>query len=99
MYMISLYFCTHSSSKLAKDNESDTFRMRIQRIQHEIAPVYFEAAEKLGRLLAKQHIRLINGAGSIGLMRSVADAVLKNGGEVTGVIPTSWSNRTGITQG
>ena len=43
-----------------------------------IAPVYFEAAEKLGRLLAKQHIRLINGAGSIGLMRSVADAVLKN---------------------
>ena len=52
-----------------------------------IAPVYFEAAEKLGSLLAKQHIRLINGAGSIGLMRSVADAVLKNGGEVTGVIP------------
>ena len=31
-----------------------------------IAPVYFEAAEKLGSLLAKQHIRLINGAGSIG---------------------------------
>ena len=48
-----------------------------------IAPVYFEAAEKLGSLLAKQHIRLINGAGSIGLMSSVADAVLKNGGEVT----------------
>ena len=52
-----------------------------------IASVYFEAAEKLGSLLAKQHIRLINGAGSIGLMRSVADAVLENGGEVTGVIP------------
>ena len=52
-----------------------------------IAPVYFEEAEKLGRLLAKQHISLINGDGSIGLMRSVADAVLKNGGEVTGVIP------------
>ena len=51
-----------------------------------IASVYFEAAEKLGSLLAKQHIRLINGAGSIGLMRSVADAVLKNGGEVTGGI-------------
>ena len=32
-----------------------------------IDPVYFEAAEKLGSLLAKQHIRLINGAGSIGL--------------------------------
>ena len=67
-----------------------------------IAPVYFEAAEKLGRLLAKQHIRLINGAGSIGLMRSVADAVLKNGGEVTGVIPhfmveQNW-HHTGLTE-
>jgi len=67
-----------------------------------IAPVYFEAAEKLGSLLAKQHIRLINGAGSIGLMRSVADAVLKNGGEVTGVIPhfmveQNW-HHTGLTE-
>ena len=67
-----------------------------------IAPKYFDAAEKLGRLLAKQHIRLINGAGSIGLMRSVADAVLKNGGEVTGVIPhfmveQNW-HHTGLTE-
>lgn len=52
-----------------------------------IDSVYFEAAEELGRLFAERHIRLINGAGSIGLMRSVADAVLENGGEVTGVIP------------
>lgn len=52
-----------------------------------IDSTYFQAAEELGRLLADHHIRLINGAGSIGLMRSVADAVLENGGEVTGVIP------------
>ncbi|WP_294473169.1 TIGR00730 family Rossman fold protein [uncultured Bacteroides sp.] len=52
-----------------------------------IDTVYFKAAEDLGRLLAEHHIRLINGAGSIGLMRSVADAVLDNGGKVTGVIP------------
>ena len=50
-----------------------------------IDAVYFQAADTLGRLLAEHRIRLINGAGSIGLMRSVADAVLKNGGEVTGV--------------
>lgn len=67
-----------------------------------IASVYFEAAERLGRLLAEQHIRLINGAGSIGLMRSVADAVLENGGEVTGVIPhfmveQNW-HHTGLTE-
>jgi len=48
---------------------------------------YFNAAERLGRLLALNKIRLINGGGSIGLMRSVSDAVLSEGGEVTGVIP------------
>lgn len=52
-----------------------------------IDEVYFNAARQLGQLLAKRRVRLINGAGSIGLMRSVADAVLENGGEVTGVIP------------
>lgn len=52
-----------------------------------IDEVYFNAARQLGQLLAKRRIRLINGAGSIGLMRSVADTVLENGGEVTGVIP------------
>ena len=52
-----------------------------------IDEVYFNAARQLGQLLAKRHIRLINGAGSLGLMRSVADAVLENGGKVTGVIP------------
>ena len=67
-----------------------------------IDPVYFTAAETLGRLLADHHIRLINGAGSIGLMRSVADAVLANGGEVTGVIPhfmveQNW-HHTGLTE-
>lgn len=67
-----------------------------------IDAVYFQAAEALGRLLAEHHIRLINGAGSIGLMCSVADAVLKNGGEVTGVIPRfmveqNW-HHTGLTE-
>lgn len=67
-----------------------------------IDPVYFRAAEELGRLLAEYRIRLINGAGSIGLMCSVADAVLKNGGEVTGVIPRfmveqNW-HHTGLTE-
>lgn len=67
-----------------------------------IDAVYFQAAEALGRLLAEHRIRLINGAGSIGLMRSVADAVLKSGGEVTGVIPhfmveQNW-HHTGLTE-
>lgn len=52
-----------------------------------IAPAYFHAAQELGRLLAQHHIRLINGAGGIGLMGAIADAVLAEGGKVTGIIP------------
>jgi uncharacterized protein (TIGR00730 family) len=52
-----------------------------------IAPVYFAAAEELGRLLALQGINLINGAGSIGLMAATSHAALANGGTVSGVIP------------
>ena len=67
-----------------------------------IDPIYFEAAESLGRLLGKQQIRLINGAGAIGLMRAVADAALAAGGAVTGVIPhfmveQGW-HHTGLTE-
>ena len=58
-----------------------------------IDAVYFQAADTLGRLLAEHHIRLINGAGSIGLMRSVADAVLKNGG----MVEQNW-HHTGLTE-
>ena len=67
-----------------------------------IAPVYFAAAEELGRLLALQGINLINGAGSIGLMAATSDAALANGGTVTGVIPRfmveqGW-HHTGLTR-
>ena len=52
-----------------------------------IDSAYFEDARELGTLLGQRHIRLINGAGGIGLMSATADAVLAAGGEVTGVIP------------
>lgn len=51
------------------------------------APAYRAAAEQLGRTLAARGIRLIYGAGNIGLMGAVADACLAAGGEVIGVIP------------
>lgn len=51
------------------------------------SPIYKETAENLGKLLAERHIRLIYGGGSVGLMGVVADAVLANGGQVTGIIP------------
>ena len=67
-----------------------------------IDQVYFDAAAELGKQLAQHDIRLINGAGSIGLMSAVADATLANGGEVTGVIPSfmieqNWHHK-GLTK-
>ncbi len=52
-----------------------------------IDPTYFAAAASLGRLLGGRGLCVVNGAGSIGLMRTVSDATLEAGGTVTGVIP------------
>jgi uncharacterized protein (TIGR00730 family) len=50
-------------------------------------PAFSAAAEQLGRSLAARGVRLIYGGGSIGLMGILMQAVLDNGGQVTGVIP------------
>jgi uncharacterized protein (TIGR00730 family) len=50
-------------------------------------PEYAAAAEELGGLLAREKIELVYGGGMLGLMGVVADAVLKHGGHVIGVIP------------
>jgi uncharacterized protein (TIGR00730 family) len=52
-------------------------------------PAYTEAATRLGELLARKNIELVYGGGMVGLMGAVADAALKNGGHVIGVIPQS----------
>lgn len=64
----------------------------------QVDPVYFEAADRLGNILARKHINLINGAGRQGLMRHISDAALKAGGTVTGIIPRfmveqGWNHR------
>ena len=48
---------------------------------------YREAARVLGHTLCAHGIGVVYGAGSIGLMGVLADAVLESGGEITGVIP------------
>ncbi|MEZ4259130.1 MAG: TIGR00730 family Rossman fold protein [Polyangiaceae bacterium] len=50
-------------------------------------PAFGDAAEAFGRALAARGIRLVYGGASVGLMGTVADAVLAAGGQVTGVIP------------
>ena len=52
-----------------------------------VRPEYAAAAQALGTLLAREKIELVYGGGMVGLMGIVADAVLKHGGHVIGVIP------------
>jgi uncharacterized protein (TIGR00730 family) len=49
--------------------------------------VYRDAAHCLGRILGEAGIELVYGGGRIGLMGLVADAVLRAGGRVVGIIP------------
>jgi uncharacterized protein (TIGR00730 family) len=51
-------------------------------------PGYMTAATALGQGLAEAGMRLVYGAGDIGLMGSVARAAMSAGGETFGVIPT-----------
>ena len=54
--------------------------------------LFFEAAENIGKFLANNNIKLIYGGGNLGLMGAVSGAVLKNGGEVMGVITSHLIN-------
>lgn len=49
-------------------------------------PEFTKVAAALGRTLAERGLRLVYGGGEVGLMGTVADAVLDHGGEVLGVI-------------
>ncbi|KGA95582.1 LOG family protein [Alkalihalobacillus alcalophilus ATCC 27647 = CGMCC 1.3604] len=50
-------------------------------------PVYMERARLLGEEIAKNNLGLVYGGATVGCMGAVADAVMKAGGEVVGVIP------------
>jgi hypothetical protein len=50
-------------------------------------PHFVEAAQALGKIFAENHVRLVYGGGSVGLMGAIAKSVLEHGGNVTGIIP------------
>lgn len=60
------------------------FASSSSRIDNE----YAIAASSLGSLFAKANMDVVYGGGGIGLMGKLADAVLANGGKITGVIPS-----------
>jgi uncharacterized protein (TIGR00730 family) len=65
-------------------------------------PVYSEHAAALGKMLGQNNIKLVYGGGNKGLMGILADAMMENGGKVTGVIPKillDWEHQhEGITE-
>lgn len=56
-------------------------------------PVFVETATELGAFLARENVELVYGGGRVGLMGAVADAVMRNGGKVIGVIPEPLATR------
>lgn len=65
-------------------------------------PIYADSARQLGAALVARRLGLVYGAGHIGLMGVLADAVLQAGGEVIGVIPQALVDKElahhGLTQ-
>ncbi len=54
-------------------------------------PIYTKVAQQLGKAIVSHNMGLVFGGGSVGLMGVIADAVLKEKGEVIGVIPYALS--------
>ena len=65
-------------------------------------PLFMKHAAELGKLIALLDMRLVYGGGKVGLMGTIADAVLQHGGRVMGVIPkilTEWEHQhKGLTE-
>ena len=57
------------------------------------SPAFAEAARTLGTLIGQSSATLVYGGGRVGLMGTVADAVMASGGQVVGVIPQALMDR------
>lgn len=56
-------------------------------------PQYHQAAVQLGQEIGKRRLHLVYGGANVGLMATVANTVLEEGGQVTGVIPRALVER------
>jgi uncharacterized protein (TIGR00730 family) len=66
-----------------------------------INPTYFEATRVLARSLVKNGVHVVYGGGKTGLMGTLADTVLAEGGQIKGIMPrfmneVEWAHR-GVT--
>ena len=58
-----------------------------------IRPAYADAARRTGSALVRRGIGLVYGGGCVGLMGTIADAVIDGSGEVIGIIPEALVDR------
>ena len=61
-------------------------------------PIYLQHAKEIGVLLAQHKITLVYGGGNVGIMGTLADSVMENGGKVVGIIPKvllEWERQHG----
>ncbi len=61
--------------------------------------IYLAHAEMLGTILAERKLTLVYGGGNAGLMGTVANKAMQNGGKVIGVIPEILSDREHANNG
>jgi uncharacterized protein (TIGR00730 family) len=54
----------------------------------QIDSYYSVVATQLGKLLARAEVHIVYGGGGIGLMGALADSSIREGGKITGVIPS-----------
>ncbi|MGB5918322.1 TIGR00730 family Rossman fold protein [Arcobacter sp.] len=63
---------------------------------------YINATKRLGKYFAQNNIEVVYGGGNVGLMGTIADSVMENGGKVYGVIPEKLKEKElahrGITE-
>lgn len=59
-----------------------------------IHDIYFNEAENLGKLIAKDNHTLVNGGANVGLMEAVTIAASKSGAKTIGIIPEKLIGRS-----
>ena len=64
-----------------------------------IDEVYFDATERLAKILVNSKVQVIYGGGGHGLMEKLADTVLAQGGQIKGIMPqfmneVEWAHKS-----
>jgi uncharacterized protein (TIGR00730 family) len=64
-----------------------------------IDEIYFEATERLAKILVNSGVQVIYGGGGHGLMGKLADTVLAHGGQIKGIMPqfmneVEWAHKS-----